>query len=96
MRTPFVFTGLPGELALEPPTLRRVAAGAATTFAVTADGALFAWGRNSEGQLGLGPGEAADEVTSPRRVPLGEGYLALSVAAGAAHSAVVAAKAHAA
>jgi len=54
------------------PQLQRVAvsrvfAGEGTSFAVAAGGALFAWGDNRQGQLGLGH---TAETLTPERVPL--------------------------
>ena len=66
-----------------------VAAGDSHSLALTSMGVLFAWGRDSHGQLGLG-GKAGVTHTSPRRV---EGQLrrafVAAVAAGAYHTCVV-------
>jgi alpha-tubulin suppressor-like RCC1 family protein len=70
-----------------------IAAGADHTCAVLRGGRLECWGRNSEGQLGLGdstnrgdqPGQMGDSLAA---VDLGEGAVAVGVAAGGAHTCV--------
>jgi alpha-tubulin suppressor-like RCC1 family protein len=61
-----------------------VAAGHFTTMAVTAGGELWAWGRNSDGQLGLGDAAGA-RVCQPTRVSALHDAVT-AVAAGARHS----------
>jgi alpha-tubulin suppressor-like RCC1 family protein len=48
-------------------TFREVSTGQGHACAIRQDGALFCWGRNTSGQLGLGDA-AADQVRSPQRV----------------------------
>lgn len=60
-----------------------LAGGANHTCAVDDNGALFCWGRNQSGQLGLGDGAVRYK---PARVPLAEGEKAVSVGAGLDHT----------
>jgi len=54
-------------------------------LAIGSDGQLYSWGRNWEGQLGLG--SAGNDRTSPSKVPLPAGVTAwTAVAAGEMHS----------
>ncbi|EGB08556.1 hypothetical protein AURANDRAFT_15089, partial [Aureococcus anophagefferens] len=72
---------------------RSVACGEAHVLAVAEDGALYAWGSNAQGQLGLGPShffDFRDERRPTPVVPFCGGDLRVAVAAcGATHSAVV-------
>ncbi|MBK7578370.1 MAG: hypothetical protein IPI24_13235 [Ignavibacteria bacterium] len=62
--------------------VNRVSAGYGTTYAITTDGKLFAWGRNDLGQLGI-PGVT---VYKPTQVPLPAGATAFThVSSGAQH-----------
>jgi len=71
-----------------------VAAGGDHTCAILDGGALKCWGRNTEGQLGLGdttdrgalPGQMGDVLPA---VDLGAGAVATAVAAGTAHTCAV-------
>ena len=71
-----------------PPRVAAVACGTSHTLAVTATGALFAWGANAAGQLGTGD-------TTPRRSPTPvqwlQGVVVTVCAAGDVHSCAVAA-----
>lgn len=60
--------------------VRAIAAGDAHSCAVDADGAVWCWGRNAEGQI---DGSPSDAVERPVVVP---GVVATAVTAGAAHS----------
>jgi alpha-tubulin suppressor-like RCC1 family protein len=62
------------------------AAGDAHALAVTSDGALWAWGRNGNGQLGDGCtiGSNCERSLTPRRIGTGTGWA--EVAAGSKHS----------
>ena len=76
-----------------------VAAGDAHSLAVTNTGRVYAWGRNTEGQLGVSPvsdgGRAVcgntEAALGPQFVAALEGKPVLRIAAGANHSAAVAA-----
>src|SRR5262249_46277028 len=71
-----------------------VAAGGDHSCAILTGGALKCWGRNTEGQLGLGdttargalPGQMGDALAA---VDLGAGAVATAVAAGTAHTCAV-------
>ncbi|KAK7253889.1 hypothetical protein SO694_000028102 [Aureococcus anophagefferens] len=86
---------LPQEQAalVDAPRWRSVACGEAHVLAVAEDGALYAWGSNAQGQLGLGPShffDFRDERRPTPVVPFCGGDLRVAVAAcGATHSAVV-------
>ncbi|CBZ50106.1 putative ubiquitin-transferase domain containing protein [Neospora caninum Liverpool] len=86
----------PASLALLSPLyavpIRQVAAGAQHVVALTISGAVYTWGRNKDGRLGLGDAYAhARVVTVPTRVEhLGRlGRRVKFVAAGYSHSAVL-------
>ena len=58
------------------PKIVAVAAAETSSFALAADGSVWAWGDNSRGQLGLG---GAADVPSPRQVPGVADAVALAV-----------------
>jgi large repetitive protein len=62
-----------------------IEAGDGHSIGWTAEGELFAWGRNREGQLGIGTAEPADGQGHPRplRVPLPAGERVVDASAGA-------------
>lgn len=61
----------PSPTALPLPTLwRAVAPGDGHTCAIALDGGLWCWGRNTDGELGQGPG-AAQQIRAPQRVGTG-------------------------
>ena len=76
-----VVTGLPAvaSAALSAPTV-----GESSLYAWDASGSLFAWGRNDQGQLGLGTSGAS--VAAPSPVPLAPGSTVLDVGSGGEHS----------
>lgn len=61
-----------------------VAAGAAHSLALKADGSVVAWGYNGQGQLGVG-GENADRVAPTEVTGLGPGSGVVAIAAGGNH-----------
>ncbi|KAL3811017.1 hypothetical protein ACHAXA_010278 [Cyclostephanos tholiformis] len=71
----------------------RIACGHAFSLALSADGIVYAWGRNNEGQLGTGMGLAADMYAMeslPRPVEGAlEGREVVRIAAGHSHAAAV-------
>ncbi|KAM6261668.1 putative E3 ubiquitin-protein ligase HERC4 [Porphyrio hochstetteri] len=66
--------------------LARIAAGGAHSTAVSLSGAVYSWGRNHFGQLGLGDTEARD---CPSYVGALEHWKAVLVSCGADHTAVL-------
>jgi alpha-tubulin suppressor-like RCC1 family protein len=58
-----------------------VSAGHGVSFAIKSDGTLWAWGKNSKAQLGLGATSA--NVPSPTQVGTDSDWLSIDVAAGA-------------
>jgi alpha-tubulin suppressor-like RCC1 family protein len=62
----------------------RIATGGSHSLAIQSDGALFAWGKNANGQLGFG-------TTSFSRTPkpVGTGVDWVNIAAGSEHSAAI-------
>jgi alpha-tubulin suppressor-like RCC1 family protein len=79
---------LPNTTATDPANARwaQVAAGAGHTLALTTDGQLYAWGANSEGQLGL---KSFTRQLQPTLVPLpaeAAGTRWAQVAAGTSHT----------
>jgi len=80
--------------ALQGHAVRTVAAAKHHTLAVTADGALFAWGRNRDGQLGTGMGggsggAGADGYPTPRLVTALKPFTCVGTAAAHCHSVAV-------
>lgn len=80
--------------------IKCVAAGGRHTLFVTEFGDIFAWGRGSEGQLGLATdwissdknsnsGKGQKQVQIPQKIDLLKEHVAVSVACGAFHSACV-------
>jgi len=67
----------------------RIAAGDAHTLCITAGGALWGWGRNNKGQLGIGV--VSPQEPLPRRAALPEGAAATAAAGGGSFSVVVSA-----
>ncbi|XP_010521375.1 PREDICTED: ultraviolet-B receptor UVR8 isoform X2 [Tarenaya hassleriana] len=65
-----------------------VSAGYSHSAAITVDGELYMWGKNSSGQLGLGK-KAAKVVHSPVKVESLNGITIKSVALGSEHSVAV-------
>jgi alpha-tubulin suppressor-like RCC1 family protein len=59
-------------------TFRELSAGQGHACAIRQDGALFCWGRNTSGQLGLGDGTAS-QLRSPQRVGNDTDWSALGV-----------------
>ena len=67
-------------------TLTELAAGSSHSLALSASGALYVWGNNTDGQLGLG-GDAQETILAP--VKLDFAHHVARVAAGYHHSALV-------
>ncbi len=67
-------------------TATAAAAGADHSLAIGSDGKLYAWGDNSDGQLGNG---TTNSSSTPVVVSMPAGVSATAVAAGAAHSAAL-------
>ena len=70
--------------------VKQVSAGGDHSCAILSNGKLKCWGRNNEGQLGLGDqydrGDNAHEMVSLPAVNLGEGLSAKQVSAGRSHT----------
>jgi alpha-tubulin suppressor-like RCC1 family protein len=64
-----------------------VFAGADFSFAIASDGTAYAWGRNAQGQLGLGH---TNEVFSPALLQLPNGNSLRQISAGTLHSTALA------
>uniref|UniRef100_A0A8D0YU00 Uncharacterized protein n=1 Tax=Sus scrofa TaxID=9823 RepID=A0A8D0YU00_PIG len=62
----------------------QVSCGHYHSLALSEDGQVFSWGKNSDGQLGLG--KEVPSQASPQRVRSLEGIPLAQVAAGGAHS----------
>jgi alpha-tubulin suppressor-like RCC1 family protein len=81
-------------LALDDLTIASLDAGSAFTVALDDAGLVHVWGRNDQGQLGLGGGLAMDVYALedlPRPIDLPDGSLleAVAVSAGHSHAAIV-------
>ena len=79
--TPQLVSALLGE------TVTKVVAGKYNSFAVCADGDLYAWGMNYVAQLGDGD-EALDNKDTPVKITIPD-YKVLSVAAGGGHTVAI-------
>lgn len=77
-------SAVPGAPSTVAATLSTPASGASSLYAWDAAGSLFAWGRNDQGQLGLGV--SGGTVASPTLVPLTAGSTVLDVGAGGDHA----------
>ena len=66
-------------------TAKAIAAGNNHTCAILNDDNLKCWGKNNEGQLGLGDSGRGTERTVPEAVSLGTGKTAKALAAGELH-----------
>jgi len=69
-------------------TYTQVAAGFAHSLALRADGSLYAWGRNGNGELGIGTTNAATTPTPTREATAGTGWTTLATGAAATFSLV--------
>eukprot|EP01063_Lacrimia_lanifica_P012511 TRINITY_DN1916_c1_g1_i1.p1 TRINITY_DN1916_c1_g1~~TRINITY_DN1916_c1_g1_i1.p1 ORF type:complete len:571 (+),score=206.10 TRINITY_DN1916_c1_g1_i1:81-1715(+) len=68
-----------------------VACGSMHSVAVTADGTAYAWGRNDEGQLGIGN---LNHQPTPHVVPKSSPWPFVAAAAGRAHSVFLSSRGH--
>ncbi|CAK9867327.1 unnamed protein product [Sphagnum jensenii] len=66
--------------------IRQIACGDSHCLAITGDGDVFSWGRNQNGQLGLGH---TDDCNIPQKVLAFQGVGVSMLAAGAEHTAAV-------
>ncbi len=64
-----------------PKNVRAVAAGDLFNLALTADGLVWAWGENQNGQIGVDP-TTAYRITSPQRIPGLNGVRAIAAGTG--------------
>ncbi|OAY65499.1 ultraviolet-B receptor UVR8 [Ananas comosus] len=80
-----VFTPQPIK-ALEGLKIKQIACGDSHCLAVTMDGEVRSWGRNQNGQLGLG---TTEDSLVPQKIQAFEGISVKMVAAGAEHTAAV-------
>ena len=60
-------------------TVTQIAAGLVSSYALTSDGRLFAWGDNYYGELGIG--SSSTSFTTPQEVPAPSGYAWASLSA---------------
>lgn len=81
-----LFTPLPIK-ALHSLRIKQIACGDSHCLAVTVEGEVQSWGRNQNGQLGLG---TTEDSLVPQKLQAFEGVLIKMVAAGAEHSVAVA------
>ncbi|KAL1539021.1 Ultraviolet-B receptor uvr8 [Salvia divinorum] len=72
--------------ALQGLQIKQIACGDSHCLAVTMEGEVQSWGRNQNGQLGLG---TTEDSLVPRKIEAFEGILVKMVAAGAEHTAAV-------
>ncbi|XP_078172079.1 regulator of chromosome condensation (RCC1) family protein [Carex rostrata] len=80
-----VFTPQPVK-ALQGLKIKQIACGDSHCLAVTIDGEVQSWGRNQNGQLGLG---TTEDSLLPQKIQAFEGICVKMVAAGAEHTAAV-------
>ncbi|KAJ4814175.1 Regulator of chromosome condensation (RCC1) family protein [Rhynchospora pubera] len=80
-----VFTPQPIK-ALQGIKIKQIACGDSHCLAVTMDGGVQSWGRNQNGQLGLG---TTEDSLLPQKIQAFEGICVKMVAAGAEHTAAV-------
>jgi len=69
-------------------TYTQVVAGFAHSLALRADGSLYAWGRNGNGELGIGTTNAATTPVPTREATLGTGWTTLGPGSAATFSLV--------
>ena len=67
-------------------TITRIQCGASHSLAITAEGRLYTWGKNSQGQCGLGH---TDDVLQPTLVIMLAEWQVAEVAAGWEHTLAV-------
>eukprot|EP01018_Ginkgo_biloba_P019306 Gb_14008 [translate_table: standard] len=72
--------------ALQGLEIKQIACGDSHCLAVTRDGEVQSWGRNQNGQLGLGH---AEDCLTPQKIKAFQGITVKMVAAGAEHTAAV-------
>ncbi|KAK3144729.1 hypothetical protein QOZ80_4AG0317040 [Eleusine coracana subsp. coracana] len=80
-----VFTPQPVK-ALQGLKIKQIACGDSHCLAVTMDGEVHSWGRNQNGQLGLG---TTEDSLLPQKIQAFEGICVKMIAAGAEHTAAV-------
>ncbi|XP_059656346.1 ultraviolet-B receptor UVR8 isoform X2 [Cornus florida] len=82
------YTTEPLEVSGLPKEIIKISAGYHHSSAITVDGELYMWGKNSSGQLGLGK-RAAKVVPTPSKVECLDGVTIKTVALGCEHSIAV-------
>ncbi len=80
--------GIPAVVSGLPKTVSAISIGTRSSFALTSDGILYAWGRNTSGELATG--DAASSSQPRRQVSLPAGRSVRQFATGRAHGAAVA------
>ena len=70
-------------------TAKAISAGANHTCAILNDDSLKCWGKNSQGQLGLGRHNKNAKSTAPEAVNLGTGKTAKAITVGANHTCAI-------